>query len=56
VYSGTQCGDYYLVPLRLTALIRWKIVDSAVDVVLEALSMHVPPPSRPYGLLWCLHE
>jgi hypothetical protein len=44
VYSGTQCGDYYLVPLRLTALIRWKIVDSAVDVVLEALSMHVPPP------------
>jgi hypothetical protein len=24
---------------------RWKILDSAVDVVLEALSMHVVPPA-----------
>jgi hypothetical protein len=42
-YSGTRCGDYYLIPQRLTALIRWKILDSAVDVVSEALSMHVAP-------------
>jgi hypothetical protein len=27
----------------LTALIRWKILGSAVDQVLEALSMHVAP-------------
>jgi hypothetical protein len=26
-------------------LIRQKIIDSAVDVVLEALSMHVAPPA-----------
>jgi hypothetical protein len=32
-------------PQRLTALIRWKIVDSAVDEVVEALSMHVAPPA-----------
>jgi hypothetical protein len=44
-YSGTPCGDYYLIPQRLTALIRPKILDSAVDVVLEALSMHVVPPA-----------
>jgi hypothetical protein len=44
-YSGTQCGDYYLMPRRLTALIRQKILDSVVDVVLEALSMHVAPPA-----------
>jgi hypothetical protein len=43
-YSGTQCGDYYLIPWRLTALIRQKILDSAVNVVSEALSMHVAPP------------
>jgi hypothetical protein len=42
-YSGTWCGDYYLIPRRLTALIRWKILDSAVDEVSEALSMHVAP-------------
>jgi hypothetical protein len=42
-YSGTRCGDYYLIPQRLTALIRWKILDSAVDVVSEALFMHVAP-------------
>jgi hypothetical protein len=36
---------YYLIPRRLTTLIRWKIVDSAVDVVLEAVSMHVVPPA-----------
>jgi hypothetical protein len=40
-YSGTRCGDYYLIPQRLTTLIRWKILDSVVDVVSEALSMHV---------------
>jgi hypothetical protein len=44
-YSGTQCGDYYLVPRRLTALIRWKILHSAVTKVSEALSMHVAPPA-----------
>jgi hypothetical protein len=26
-------------------LIRWKIIDSAVNEVLEALSMHVAPPA-----------
>jgi hypothetical protein len=44
-YSGTRCGDYYLIPWRLTALIRRKILDSAVDEVSEALSMHVVPPT-----------
>jgi hypothetical protein len=43
-YGGTRCGDYYLIPQRLTALIKRKILDSAVDVVSEALSMHVAPP------------
>jgi hypothetical protein len=42
-YSGTQCGDYYLIPRRLTALIEQNILDSAVDEVSEALSMHVAP-------------
>jgi hypothetical protein len=42
-YSGTRCGDYYLVPRRLTTLIMRKILDSAVDEVSEALSMHVAP-------------
>jgi hypothetical protein len=42
-YSGTRCGDYYLIPQRLTVLIRQKILDSAVDVVSEVLSMHVAP-------------
>jgi hypothetical protein len=32
-----------LIPRRLTTLIRRKILDSAVDVVSEALSMHVAP-------------
>jgi hypothetical protein len=45
MYSGTQCGDYYLIPRRLTTLIRQKILDSAVDDVSEALSMHVAPPT-----------
>jgi hypothetical protein len=44
-YSGTRCGNYYLIPQRLTALIRRKILDSAVDEVSEALSMHVVPPA-----------
>jgi hypothetical protein len=42
-YSGTRCGDYYLIPQRLTALIRQKILDSAVDEGSEALYMHVAP-------------
>jgi hypothetical protein len=44
-YSGTWCDDYYLIPWRLTALIEWKILDSAVDEVSEALSMHVASPT-----------
>jgi hypothetical protein len=44
-YSGTQCGDYHSIPRRLTTLIRRKILDSAVDEMLEALSMHVAPPA-----------
>jgi hypothetical protein len=42
-YSGARCGAYYLIPRRLTTLIRWKILDSVVDKVLEALSTHVAP-------------
>jgi hypothetical protein len=42
-HSGTRCGDCYLIPQRLTALIRWKILDIAVDVVSKALFMHVTP-------------
>jgi hypothetical protein len=34
-----------LIPRRLTALIGWKILDSAIDEVSEALSMHVVPPA-----------
>jgi hypothetical protein len=34
-----------MIPQRLTTLIRWKIVDSAVDMVSEALSMRVAPPA-----------
>jgi hypothetical protein len=45
VYSGTRCGDYYLIPRRLTALIRRNNLDSGVDEVSEALSMHVAPPA-----------
>jgi hypothetical protein len=30
-YSGTWCGDYYLIPWRLSALIRRKILDNAID-------------------------
>jgi hypothetical protein len=51
-YSGTHCGDChvrgsssYLIPRRLTTLIRRKILNSAVDMVSEALSMHVAPPA-----------
>jgi hypothetical protein len=44
-YSGTRCGDYYLIPQRLTALIRQKILDSAVDDVSEALHLHMAPPA-----------
>jgi hypothetical protein len=42
-YSGTRCGDYYLIPRRLTALIRRMILDSAVNEVLEVLSINVAP-------------
>jgi hypothetical protein len=44
-YSGTRCGDNYMIPRRLTTLIRQKILDSAVDEVSKALSMHVVPPA-----------
>jgi hypothetical protein len=44
-YSGTRCGDYYLISRMLTALIRWNILDSAIDMVSEALSMDVAPPA-----------
>jgi hypothetical protein len=44
-YSGIRCGDYYLFPRRSTTLIGRKILDSAVDEVSEALSMHVVPPA-----------
>jgi hypothetical protein len=44
-YSGTWCGNYYLIPQSLTALIGRKILDSVVDEVSEALSMHVAPPA-----------
>jgi hypothetical protein len=44
-YSGTWCGDYHSIPQRLTALIRRKILDSAVDEVSEALFLHVAPPA-----------
>jgi hypothetical protein len=43
-YSGTRCGNYYLIPCRLTTLIRQKFLDSAVDLVSEALSMRVAHP------------
>jgi hypothetical protein len=44
-YSGTRCGDYYLIPRRLTGLIGQKILDSSVGEVSEALSMHIVPPA-----------
>jgi hypothetical protein len=44
-YSGIRCGDYHSIPRRLTALIRWKILDSAVDEVSKVLSIHVVPQS-----------
>jgi hypothetical protein len=44
-YSGTRCGDYHAIPRRLIALIRRKILDSAVSEVSEALSVHVAPPA-----------
>jgi hypothetical protein len=44
-YSGTWCGDYYLIPRRLTTLIGRKILDNAVDMVSEVLSMHVARPT-----------
>jgi hypothetical protein len=34
-----------LIPRRLIALIRQKILDSAVDMVSEVLSMHMAPPT-----------
>jgi hypothetical protein len=45
LHIWSQCGDYYLIPRMLTALIRWKILDNAVDEVSEILSMHVVPPA-----------
>jgi hypothetical protein len=43
--STTRCGYYYLIPQRLTTLIRRKILNSAIDVVSEALSMRMVPPA-----------
>jgi hypothetical protein len=40
-----------MIPQRLTALIRRKILDSAVNVVSEALSMHVVPPAIWIGVV-----
>jgi hypothetical protein len=34
-----------LIPRMLTDLIRWKILNSVVFEVSEALSMHVAPPA-----------
>jgi hypothetical protein len=53
-YSGTQCGNYYLISRRLVALIRRKILDSTVNEVSEVLSVHMAP--WPYGLLWYPQE
>jgi hypothetical protein len=44
-YSGTRCGTYHSIPQRVSALIRQKILDSAVDEVSEALSVHMAPPA-----------
>jgi hypothetical protein len=54
---GMHIGDWddrNVIPQWLTALIRQKILDSAFDVVSEALSMHVVPWS--YELLWYPQE
>jgi hypothetical protein len=32
-----------LIARRLIALVKWKILDSAVDEVSEALSLHIMP-------------
>jgi hypothetical protein len=44
-YSGTQCGNYYLIPQTLTPLFGWKILDNTVNEVSEALSIHMAPPA-----------
>jgi hypothetical protein len=44
-YSGIWCGNYYLIPRRLTTLTRRNVLDSAVDEVSKALYMHVAPPA-----------
>jgi hypothetical protein len=44
-YSATQCGDYYVIPRWLTALISRKILDTAVDEASEALFVHMAPPA-----------
>jgi hypothetical protein len=53
-YSGTQCGDYYLIPRRLTALIRWR------SYIVQSMWCQRPCQClwhpRPYGLLWYLQE
>jgi hypothetical protein len=33
--SGTLYGDYYLIPQRLTTLIKWKVLDIIADEVSE---------------------
>jgi hypothetical protein len=44
-YGGTRCGDYHSIPQRFTTLIRRKILDSVVDEVSEASSVHMAPPA-----------
>jgi hypothetical protein len=41
--AGGLPGLYHSIPQRLTILIKRKILDSAVDEVSEALSIHVAP-------------
>jgi hypothetical protein len=62
-HSGTWCGDYYLIPRRLSGLIGRKILDNVVNEVSEVLSIHVVSPAIrivvvPVGvtiLLWLLN-
>jgi hypothetical protein len=42
-YTGTRCGEYHLIPQRLTSLIMRKILDNVVNEVSEVLSVHVAP-------------
>jgi hypothetical protein len=37
--SGTQCGNCYSIPQRLSNLIRWELLDFTTDAVSRVLSM-----------------